>query len=103
MADDATEIQKGICAGAACALIIQCLKYLLFPDKDYIQQYGLQMSPEDVASRWQGKGETRPRANPDPIPITLIGCVDYTYPISPIHHQTGFAFDVLMEDRRLGT
>jgi hypothetical protein len=98
MADDATEIQKGICGGANY-VNNPIPRYLLFPDKEYIQPYGLQMSAADANSHLS-KFELS-QGPIDPIPITLVGCVDYTYQTSPLHHQTGFAFDVLMKDGRL--
>ncbi len=74
-------------------------KYTLFPDEPFTQPFGLGMSAESIAARW---GKLPPNMGlPDPIPIALVGCVDYTYGTSRRHHQTGFALDVDLKDGRL--
>jgi len=98
MGDDLTEVQKGICEKAQPPHK-GLLSYLLFPGQHYTQPIGLGMSVADINSHW---GKLPPSIEqPDPIPIALVGCVDYTYESSPRHHQTGFALDVLMRDGRL--
>jgi hypothetical protein len=99
MGDDLRQIQKRICENRAAQGEDATLRYMLFPGDHYTQVIGMGMSAEDVNSRWN-KFELS--SGPiDIIPIALVGCVDYTYELSPRHHQTGFALDVLMKDGRL--
>jgi hypothetical protein len=98
MGDDVREIQKNICDSAAKAQS-RMPRYVLFPEEPYTQPFGLSMSSESIIAHW---GKQPPgMGQPDPIPIALVGCVDYTYETSRRHHQTGFAIDVLMKDGRL--
>jgi hypothetical protein len=54
------------------------------------------MTTEKIIEHW---GKLPPgKPVPDPIPIGLVGCVDYTYDTSIKHHQTGFAFDILRKE-----
>jgi hypothetical protein len=98
MGDDVSEAQKRICNSAAQDQRF-FPKYVLFPEKPYVEPFGLDMSAESINSHW-GKLPARMKDR-DPIPIGVVGCVDYTYETSPRHHQTGFALDVLMKDGRL--
>jgi hypothetical protein len=98
MGEDLTEIQRGICENAQPPHE-GLLSYLLFPDQHYTQPTGLDLSAADIKSHW---GKLPPNMQtPDPIPIALVGCSDYTYQTSSKHHQTGFALDLLMKDGRL--
>jgi hypothetical protein len=91
MGDDVHEIQKKICDGAP-QVNSAFPKYVLFPGEPFSEPFGLSMSAESVIAHW---GKLPPgMKQPDPIPIALVGCVDYTYETSPRHHQTGFALDV---------
>jgi hypothetical protein len=99
MGDDLREIQKRLCDSAATKNGMASLQYVLFPGHHYSQPVGLDMSAEDINSHW---GKQPPGfGSPDPIPIALVGCLDYTYESSDRHHQTAFAVDVLMKDGRL--
>jgi len=95
MGDDLSEIQKRICENSRPPHE-GILSYLLFAGDHYVQPTVLEVSDEDIKAHWGklplGVGP------PDPIPLRLVGCVDYTYEPSPRHHQTGFAVDVLMKD-----
>lgn len=70
--------------------------YVLFPNEPFSESFGIEESPESIVKRWgkqpQGVGL------PDPMPVTLVGCVDYTYETSRVHHQTGFALDVHLKN-----
>jgi hypothetical protein len=98
MGDDVREEQKRICDGAAQVNPI-FPKYVLFPNEPFLEPFGLDLSNEAINSHW-GKLPPGMKA-PDPIPIALVGCVDYTYETSPKHHQTGFALDVIMKNQGL--
>jgi hypothetical protein len=95
MGEDLREKQKNICANRARSDDVS-LRYMLFPDGHYDQRIGLQLSAGELDSQWSkfelGQGPI------DLVPLTLVGCVDYTYQSSPRHHQTGFALDVRMKD-----
>jgi hypothetical protein len=99
MGDDVREEQKRICDGAA-QMNSAFPKYVLFPEEPFQEPFRLDLPTEVINSRWS---EIQPRSMkiPDLIPIVLLGCVDYTYETSPRHHQTGFAFDIIMKDGRL--
>lgn len=98
MGDDLRDLQKHICENAQPAQ--EGLQtYLLFPGDHYTQPFGLGISVEEINSHW-GKKPTGMKI-PDPIPLGLVGCIDYTYEASSRHHQTGFALDVIMKDGRL--
>jgi hypothetical protein len=101
MGDDLREIQRHLCENSAANDKNATLKYTLFPGDRYIQRMEIGMSIEDVNSRFSRTEFERSLGPLDPIPIGLVGCVDYTYESSPRHHQTGFALDVLMKDGRL--
>jgi hypothetical protein len=93
MGDDVREEQKRICSGAP-SININFPKYVLFPEEPFSEPFGLDMSHESIVVHW---GKLPPNIpEPDPIPIGLVGCVDYTYESSPRHHQTGFAFDIVL-------
>lgn len=73
--------------------------YILFPGPGSPQEISLQLSVADINAFFTpfelNQGPI------DPIPIILVGCVDYVFASSTRHHHTGFAFDVLMKDRLL--
>ena len=97
MFDNLQEVQKRLCDNAATESGSPFfLKYALFPGHHYNQPIGLEVSIEDINSH-SGKLPPDLRA-PDPIPIALVGCVDYTYELSDHHHQTAFAFNLVMKD-----
>jgi len=96
MFDDLQDIQKRLCDNAVRQSGPFFLKYALFPGHHYNQPIGLEVSIEDINSHW-GKLPTSIPA-PDPIPIALVGCVDYTYELSDRHHQTAFAFDLVTKE-----
>jgi hypothetical protein len=94
MGDDLSEIQKRICENARPSHE-GLLSYLLFPGNHYTQPVGLDLSATAISSHW---GKLPPNMEPpDPIPLALVGCIDYTYEASSRHHQTGFALDVVMK------
>lgn len=95
--EDVREMQKRICESAVQDQSVN-FKYVLFPNEPYSEPMGLSMSVEAINAHW---GKLPAGLHPDPIPITILGCVDYTYETSQRHHQTGFAIDVLMKDGRL--
>ncbi len=98
MGDDIRGIQKEICDSAP-ETNIAFPKYVLFPDEPFSEPFGLDMSTEALTAHW---GKRPPgKGLPDPIPIGIVGCADYTYETSSKRHQTGFAFDILMKDGRL--
>jgi hypothetical protein len=98
MGTDVREMQKRICDNRAAASD-EPLRYVLFPDRSYKQEITMGITDTEINSQWS-KFELRQKPN-DLIPVLIIGCVDYTYDSSPRHHQTGFAFDILMKDRRI--
>ena len=98
MFDDLHEIQKGLCDKAATGLGMASLKYTLFPGHHYNQPVGMGLSIDDIDSH---SGKLPTGVVDDTIPVALVGCVDYTYESSNLHHQTTFAFDILMKDGRL--
>ncbi len=98
MGDDVREIQKKICDSVP-QINSAFPKYVLFPEEPFSEPFGLDISAEAIKAHW---GKLPPgKGLPDPIPIGIVGCVDYTYETSSRHHQTGFAFDILMKDGRL--
>jgi hypothetical protein len=98
MGDDVRKEQQRICDGAG-QINSMFPRYVLFPNEPFVEPFALDLPTEAINSHW-GKLPPGMKA-PDPIPIGLVGCVDYTYENSPKHHQTGFAFDVIMNDGRL--
>ncbi|MFZ3262825.1 MAG: hypothetical protein WA172_02395 [Terriglobales bacterium] len=98
MGTDVHEIQKRICDNRAVASD-EPLRYALFPNRSYEQKITMQITDAEINSQWS-KFELSQGPN-DLLPVLLVGCVDYTYDSSPRHHQTGFAFDVLMKDGRI--
>ena len=100
MGDDLSKIVKRICNGIAAQHGRWPLRYVLFPGDRFIQPTILGESSDEIDSYF--RGQLPLEAGPvDLIPITLVGCIDYTYESSPRHHQTGIAIDVLMKDGRL--
>ena len=78
---------------------------IVFPGFDNGQQFGIGLSKDDIDVFW-GKDRLARFGNViDPIPIAVIGCVDYTFASSgenpPAHHHTAFVYDVLMKDKGL--
>jgi hypothetical protein len=100
MGDDLGEVVKRVCHDIASDGGRWPLRYVLFPGDHYIQPTELGLSAEEIDSYFRGELPAG-TAPPDLIPITLVGCADYTYESSPRHHQTGIAIDVLMKDGRL--
>jgi hypothetical protein len=99
MGDDLREIQKRLCDSAATKSGMASLQYVLFPGRHYTQPVGMEISVKEMDSHW---GKMPSGLGPiDPIPVALVGCVDYTYESSDHHHQTAFAVDVLMKDGKL--
>jgi hypothetical protein len=98
MGTDLHEIQKRICDNRAAAKD-EPLSYVLFPQRSYKQQITMQITNSEIDSQWS-KFELS-QGPIDLAPVVLVGCVDYTYDSSSRHHQTGFAFDVLMRDGRI--
>jgi hypothetical protein len=101
MGDDLREIQKRACDDAArsSAALIGMGSYVLFPGHRYSQQVAMEIAVKDLDSHW---GKLPPGIGPpNPIPIALVGCVDYAYESSTRRHQTAFAVDLLMKDRAL--
>lgn len=99
MFDNLNEIQKRLCEGATTKSGMASLQYVLFPGRHYTQPVAMNVQVKDLDARF---GKMPPgQGPPDLIPIALVGCVDYTYESSDRHHQTAFAFDVLMKDQRI--
>jgi hypothetical protein len=97
MGDDVSAAQKQRCEARAQGKIPHDLPgYVLFPGRHYDQPIGLQISGADTKSSKYARLTDR-----GIIPIAVVGCVDYVYGLSHGHHQTGFAFDILMKDGRL--
>jgi hypothetical protein len=101
MGDDLSEIQRHICEADAKQNKNAMLMYILFPGEHYTQRIGMGISAADLYAYTHRTDFERSLGPDDIAAIALVGCVDYTYESSPRHHQTGFAFDVIMKDRRL--
>jgi hypothetical protein len=97
MGTDVHEMQKRICDNRATASD-EPLRYVLFPNRSYEQRITMQITAAEINSQWSTFELSQGPI--DPLPVLLVGCVDYTYESSPRHHQTGFTFDVLMKDGR---
>jgi hypothetical protein len=90
--DDIRKEQNGICKNVGESGFST---YVLFPNEPFSESFRIEESPESIVKRW-GK-QPQGWGLPDPMPVTLVGCVDYTYETSRVHHQTGFALDVAMK------
>ncbi|RZU41125.1 hypothetical protein [Edaphobacter modestus] len=91
MGADLTEVQKQICEGSGHAVLGP--GYTLFPGDHYADPEGL-MVPKQAYIDFL-------RKDVGLAPTSVVGCIDYTYKNSQRHHQTGFAYDLLMSDGRL--
>jgi len=92
--------QKRICEGHAKALASGAhgyQEYTVFPGEPDIEEESIQLSIKDIDAFYSAF-EKAPIPRPDFVPIGLVGCVDYTFLSSPIHHQTGFAFQILTRE-----
>jgi hypothetical protein len=99
LGDDLKEIEKRVCDDAASPIGMGSLRYVLFPGHPFTQVTGMNISVKDLDSHW---GKIPPGVGPpEPMPISLVGCVDYTYESSSRHHQTAFAADVRVKDQGL--
>jgi ElaB/YqjD/DUF883 family membrane-anchored ribosome-binding protein len=99
LGDDLKEIETRVCDAAAAPIGMGYFRYVLFPGHPFTQEPWMNISVKDLDSHW-GKMPQVAKP-PDSLPIALVGCVDYTYESSARHHQTAFAVDLLMKDRRL--
>lgn len=98
--DDLRQIQKRVCDDAAAQTGMGSFRYILFPGHPFTEQVGLDIAVKDLDSHL-GKMPPEVLSINLPMPIALVGCVDYTYASSIYHHQTAFAVDLLMKDRGL--
>ena len=99
MSDDLRETQKKACRDAASKYGMGSIRYILFPGRYYAQPVGLDVPVKDLDFHW---GKLPPEiGSPDPVNIAVVGCVDYTYESSARHHQTAFAYDLVMKDGAL--
>jgi len=93
--------QKRICEGHAKAVKagVRHQEYTVFPGEPDIEEERIQLSTKEIDA-FYSPTEKALGGRPDPLPIGLVGCVDYTFLSSPVHHQTGFAFQILTRDTR---
>jgi hypothetical protein len=96
MGDDVGKIQRQTCEHPI-SWPAQFPGYILFPGRQYTQDMGLSLSVTDLNTYWTSKFKQVPKGI-DVVPLALVSCIDYTFQASQRHHQTGFAFDVLMKD-----
>jgi len=75
---------------------------VIFPDDvEQSWSYGLDLKKDEVEKGQeivQISGKQKGILAP-----LLVGCIDYLYPSSSIHHQTGFAYDIRRLNRQTGT
>jgi hypothetical protein len=90
-----SEDGKRRCEAAAIPGRAGLLKYVMFQGRQYSQPWGINIPVKDLDARFGKMPDGL--AVIDPIPVALVGCVDYTYESSNHHHQTVFAYDLNMK------
>jgi hypothetical protein len=82
------EVQRQVCNSLATRTP-DISGYALFPGDHFTDQDVLALSMQELSvDNWARLNLPLPR----PLPLGIVGCVDYTFESSPRHHQTGFAF-----------